>query len=463
MRSLQRLVAGLFVFAAVSSQLLGQFDTEGSQVISYFPQLADGGPASQQWVTSLTFVNPHRTLTAYGAVHLNGNDGNPLALDFGSGPQSTFNFSVPPQGSAQFTSTGASSSIVTGWAVVDSSLPLEGVVQFRVSVGGTPVQAVSALSTPASQQFRSPATPSTGVAVANVNSAPINISIAVLDSKGSIVGTSSLTLGALAHQSFNISQMFPSLAATFRGSILLNSQTPSYTFVAWTLSGEGGVLSNYPPAALEWPVSQYERIWRAWQKIQGASMLTPTGVFTMPNPPQLVVDYSTATINSYALPSQNTVHIFMNLAELISDSESELGFVVGHETGHIIQYQTGHLIFDQSNIESDADIIGMFLALEAGYDPYGAAGALAKLAMASGTAGLVDQNFDNILAGIGVDPHTSFNDRLQVVFSEMQALCALPQAQSFCLTYKGAIHPHFPPSAPLSHRPSPAPPQFSMN
>ena len=173
---------------------------------------------------------------------------------------------------------------------------------------------------------------------------------------------------------------------------MLGTQTPSDTFVAWTLSGEAGVLSNYPPAGLAWPVSQYERIWRAWEKIQGAVVvLAPSGVFKMPNPPQLFVDYSTTTINSYAVPSQNAVHIFMNLAELISDSESELGFVVGHETGHIIQYQTGHLIFNTSNIESDADIIGMFLALEAGYDPYGAAGALAKFYMASGTVGLLDQ------------------------------------------------------------------------
>ena len=210
MRSLQRLAGCLLLLVAVSSDLLGQFDTEGSQVISYFPQLADGGPASQHWVTSLTFVNPHVTLTAYGTVYLYGDDGSPLALNFGNGAVSIFNFSVPAQGSVQFTSTGASSSIVTGWAVASSSLPLEGVVQFRVSVNGTPVEAVSALATPASQQFRSPATPTTGVAVANVYASPFSISIAVLDSNGTTVATSAATLPALGHQSFNVSQMFPS-------------------------------------------------------------------------------------------------------------------------------------------------------------------------------------------------------------------------------------------------------------
>jgi hypothetical protein len=94
----------------------------------------------------------------------------------------------------------------------------------------------------------------------------------------------------------------------------------------------------------------------------------------------------------------------------------------------------------------------MLLALFAGYDPYGAAGALAKLSMASGTAGLVDQNFDNLLALLGIDPHGSFTERIALVFGEMQTLCATPQAQNFCIEYKKAVHPHLPGGAPLSVR-----------
>jgi hypothetical protein len=94
--------------------------------------------------------------------------------------------------------------------------------------------------------------------------------------------------------------------------------------------------------------------------------------------------------------------------------------------------------------------IGMFLSLIAGYDPYGSAGALAKLYMASGNAGLVDQNFDNLLAAIGLDPHGSFNERLALIFGEMQTICATPQGQSFCTNYKRTVHPHLPGGAPLS-------------
>jgi predicted Zn-dependent protease len=167
------------------------------------------------------------------------------------------------------------------------------------------------------------------------------------------------------------------------------------------------------------------------------------------NAPRLVVDTTTAQVNSFALPTQNEVHIFLNLAELISDSESELAFVVGHEVGHIIQSQNNRLLFSSGNIEWDADEIGMLLSLLAGYDPYGAAGALAKLAMASGSAGLIDQNFDNLATSLGLDPHGSFNDRLALIFGEMQSLCALPQAQTFCAQYKDLVHPHLPPGAPL--------------
>jgi len=349
-------------------------------------------------------------------------------------------------------STGASQTAVTGWAIVTSSLPLAGVVQFRYSVGGIPLQGVAAQATPASRLFRSPATYSTGIAVANPYNASINVHISALDASGVVVANSYLALPPLGHQSFNVFQVFSSLSSSFRGSILISTDFGNY-FVAWTLSADAGVLASYPPSGLGWPVSQYERIWKAWQKLlNAASQPVPgsKGLLTPGNLPKLVIDYSTGQINCYALRAQNEVHIFVNVAELISDSESELGFVVGHELGHIIQYQNGHLIFNTGNVEWDADELGMFLALAAGYDPYGAAGALAKLSMASGTADLVDQNFDNLLAELGLDPHASFNDRIALIFDEMQTLCGIPQAQTFCANYKSIVHPHLPPGAPLS-------------
>ena len=87
----------------------------------------------------------------------------------------------------------------------------------------------------------------------------------------------------------------------------------------------------------------------------------------------------------------------LGLSELISDSPSELAAVLGHELGHVFQQRRGRRIFDSTNAEFDADVWGLFLALYGGYDPYGAAGAMAKLAMVTGTAGLIQQ-FEQQLA-----------------------------------------------------------------
>src|SRR5947209_7524446 len=82
-------------------------EPQGSEVLSYFPQLSDGGPATQHWKTTLIFVNPNDLPTVV-QVSFYGDNGNPLALDFGNGPVSTFNFSLPPQGSAIFKSASTS-------------------------------------------------------------------------------------------------------------------------------------------------------------------------------------------------------------------------------------------------------------------------------------------------------------------------------------------------------------------
>ena len=66
----------------------------------------------------------------------------------------------------------------------------------------------------------------------------------------------------------------------------------------------------------------------------------------------------------------------------------------------------------------------------AGYDAYAAGGALGKLFMASGSAKLLDTNFDN-LAARGVNPQTSFQDRLGAVYSEIQSICGLSQVSLF--------------------------------
>lgn len=444
----------LFLSLLLAATLCAQFDPEGSQVISYFPQLADGGPSSQKWVTAFTFVNPHFSLPSSGTVAIFSDAGTPLALDFGNGPVSTFDFSLPPLGSVTFTSTGAPAATVTGWARVFSTLPLQSVVQFRNTTGGVPHQGISAQSTAASGIFRSPATASTGIAVANTYSdAKIRLLLTANDSAGHEVAHIFFFLEALTHQAFNLRQMLPTIPANFRGTVEISADVDR-SFVAWTLSTEGGVLSSYPPSGLGWPPSYWERIWKAWLKMSSAlpALTAPTGAFQLGAPPDLSIVFATNSINAYADTAQNVVHLVFNMAELTSDSESELAFVLGHALGHIVQFQAGHALFNPANLERDADQISLELAILSGFDPYGAAGALGKLFMASGNANLIDANFDN-LGTHGINAQVSFQDRLGAVYGEIQGICALPQFQDACSGYKSIEHPEFPPSAPLKAKP----------
>jgi len=88
---------------------------------------------------------------------------------------------------------------------------------------------------------------------------------------------------------------------------------------------------------------------------------TAGDLYPLETAPNLVISDDTSPINAFANTAQNQITISTNLAELISDSESELTFVLGHELGHIIQARIGQFIFS-TNIELDADQQGMVIA-----------------------------------------------------------------------------------------------------
>ena len=139
----------------------------------------------------------------------------------------------------------------------------------------------------------------------------------------------------------------------------------------------------------------------------------------------------------------------MALAELIADSESELAFAVGHELGHVYQYRTRRREFDAANPERDADIWGMVSSLIAGYDPYAGAGTLAKLAMATGQAGLITQLFEGLFSP--VEAHGSFNDRLARIHTTIREVCTL--LGTICSNYRQLYHPNLPTGSLLTALP----------
>jgi hypothetical protein len=154
-------------------------------------------------------------------------------------------------------------------------------------------------------------------------------------------------------------------------------------------------------------------------------------------------------VNAFASNSKDTVQINLALSELVSDSPSELAFLVAHELAHIAQYRSGTLTIlspnDPAHVEPDADLIAMMLVLGAGFDPYGAAGAIGKLSMANGSSGLVSPFFDNLS-----DPATAFSSaRSNSMLGVIASACNYVALSGYCAPYKAVIHPHFPGSAPL--------------
>lgn len=429
------------IFLAFSAVAFSQMVPGGAHVDLYFPQLADGGDRVQQWQTTFTFVNPNPT-PADVELNIYDNDGYGMPMDLGTGLSSQHNFTIPAGGVRVLRSRMASPSITVGWAIADASVPVQATVAFRMFANGVAQQEVTAQPTLPTLSFTSFANRDLGIALGNAwTDLAVTVAVRLRDSNGNAVGERQLTVPALGHTSFVLSQYFPSLSSDFTGTVELASANPPLEdFVAWTLNADRGMISALPPGAAEWPVSHWERIRLVYRRI----LDTAKQLNVLKFEPSLKISYE-PEINAFAM-NGNTIQINVALSQLISDSQSELAFVIAHEMGHIIQMQTGDQSDDPTNYEFDADIKGTLLALFSGYDPYAGAGALAKLSMATGTAGLATQ----FGAQLAPDAHKSFNTRLDVVYQNLVKACnSSPAAKRFCDEYKSLVHPHLPPSAPL--------------
>lgn len=426
---------------------LAQMQPQSAHVNLYFPQLADGGNFEAQWQTTFTFVNPN-TSAARVLLQLFDDNGGPLSLDLGTGASSRHEFSIPPGGARILRSRVASSTVVVGWAFAATSVPVQATVAFRAINRGVPRQEITAEPTLPTFGYLSAANRFLGVAVANpFGNASISVDLEVVDRDGRrLAGPSRISLPPLGHRAFNLWQFFPNLQnLDFDGVLSLSAADPAVDrFVAWTLNGDAsGTLSSLPPGRYMWPQSHWDQIWLAYSRVVDAAF--DLGLLSSVPRLRILPDRE---VNAYARAG-NEVGISLGLAQLISDSPSELAFVLAHEIGHIYQQTRGRRDWDPTNPEFDADIWGAILCLTAGYDPYAAAGTLAKLAMATGRAGLATQ-FEDQLAS---DAHKSFNTRLENIFDTLRLACSHPSVRSFCEDYKRFVHPNLPPIAPLVERP----------
>lgn len=288
----------------------------------------------------------------------------------------------------------------------------------------------------------------------------MTVSVTALDQNGAALGTAQTSLPPLGHRSFTLGQLLPALPANFLGSVVIASTTPAWQFLGWTANEDSGMLSTLPSGRAEWPISHWDRIWLVFGRVlDAARQMYPDVNFngaaklaTGPVQLSIPLQWMNPTTNRPAFNATSSragvVTIPQSTSELISDSPSEIAWIVAHELGHQIQFRRGTLLYD-NNIESDADTIGLILSLEAGFDPYAAAGALGKLAMATGTAGLAAQSLQDYEVLIGADPHLSWGDRINNLWNLLNFVCSSSAGATPCAQYKSLIHPDFPPYTPL--------------
>jgi hypothetical protein len=431
----------------LSLPAMAQIEPGSAHVNLYFPQLADGGTATQRWQTRFEFFNPHESLSAAVILTILDSNGRLMPVDFGSGPTARVTFTLPPRGSRTLRTTGNSPITVTGWAYGNASLPVQATLLFRAIEQGLPRVDISAPAVLPGLTYWAIANPDLGIAVANpYGDSSITVRATAIDQNGTAAGSNTLLLPPAGQRAFNLRNLLPSLPTAFRGTVRLESVDGRAYFVAWSLNASDNLLSSLPDGTAPWPVSHYDRIWLAYSKIlNGAQSVFGPGLgINLLNPlVDLRIDGS-PEINAFA-SGGNWIQVNLALSQLISDSPSELAFVIGHEIGHIIQARTGRRVIDATNAELDADGWGVLLNLVAGYDPYAGAGSLAKLSMATGSAGLVSQVLQD---HFGV--HRSMNTRMSEMYQLLRIVCEIPEMTGFCAEYKRIIHPNFPPSAPLA-------------
>lgn len=205
----------------------------GSNLI--FPQVVDGGGVPEQ----ILLMSSSSTVSSSGTISFFDNHGDPVALNFGSGPNPSIPYSMNANGMQKFSTNGAGS-LKVAYAVVTPTMgPLPvGAAIFSSNnlTGGLTSQAgvLNAIPTTFARMYievaSSPLTRKTGLALVNRNGsstpATVNLNLVSLDGLVNLA-TTLPTISGNGKTVKLITEMFPGqIPADFRGMLTLTSNVP---------------------------------------------------------------------------------------------------------------------------------------------------------------------------------------------------------------------------------------------
>ena len=436
----------LLAVLTMSVQVLAQgVQPISARAWSYFPQIVNGGPDPSRWVTTFTISNTSE-VEVKGTIWFQDDDGEPLRLPFGGAEYPSIGITIPAKGSITYSTDGRSlygnDVVDVGWAIMQADGPVQGVATYRLWENNRPRFDVSVPATLPTIAHTTAATRSTAFALGNIYSArPVSVFAEATSNSGQSYRSATITLPQLGHRAMSLGEAIPNLPTDFRGTLGLYSRNE---FAVLVLREADGIYSSLPSGHWARPIAHFSILQDIFARLKQAA----AAVETFPNPETIEMDIRfEGEFN--ASGSAKGVQFDVALSELFADSESEIASVVAHEFGHVYQFRTGRFDTWHPNRELDADVLGMLLSLTAGYDPYAAAGALAKLHMVVGVAGLQQQAGQHIeylleiLTGNGT-VHGSFNERIDHLHKTIQWLCDQDDLREDCDNYRSVFHPSFP-------------------
>ncbi|MBI4481931.1 MAG: exo-alpha-sialidase [Acidobacteria bacterium] len=218
----------------------------------HFAQIGNG----LGFTADTVFTNPSTTATANARMEFFDDNGAALSPGIlGSTSKSTVDFTVPPLGTATFSTDGAGA-LVVGSAFVASENSLAGVVRFRIPeigiAGVGESQPMSGFIVPVRRKAGGI---NTGVAVRNPETKAVSLTLTLRNKSGAAVtnGTKSITsFAARGHFAQFIHELFPGASTDdFEGTLVVQATGGKVAATALELGTSAGEFTTLPVTALK--------------------------------------------------------------------------------------------------------------------------------------------------------------------------------------------------------------------